>query len=121
MTTQEVANQYVAYVQQGQFDEAYGLYADKAVSIEPDGTPMSRAEGISAIRQKAQMWNSMVEETHGGGCSEPLVAGNHFTLTMWNESTIKGQGRHRMDEVCVFEVKDGKIVKEQFFYPTSYE
>jgi hypothetical protein len=32
------------------------------------------------------------------------------------EATMKGQGRVKMDEVAVYEVKDGKIVKEQFFY-----
>jgi hypothetical protein len=30
--------------------------------------------------------------------------------------TVKGQGRMKMDEIAVYEVKDGKIVKEQFFY-----
>jgi hypothetical protein len=25
-------------------------------------------------------------------------------------------GRSTMEELCVYEVKDGKIVKEQFFY-----
>jgi hypothetical protein len=118
MTTQEVANQYVAYMQQGKFAEALDdLFADNAVSIEPEGAPVHRAEGMEAIKQKAAWWADMVEEAHGGGCSEPMVAGNHFTVTVWNDSTMKGRGRHRMDEVCVYEVQDGKIVKEQFFYP----
>ena len=30
--------------------------------------------------------------------------------------TYKGMGRQKMDEIAVYEVKDGKIVKEQFFY-----
>ena len=30
--------------------------------------------------------------------------------------TIKGAGRTKMDEIAVYEVKDGKIVKEQFFF-----
>jgi hypothetical protein len=30
--------------------------------------------------------------------------------------TYKGQGRSMMSEVCVYEVKDGKIVTETFFY-----
>lgn len=106
-------------MQQGKFEEAYkDLYAENAVSIEPEGTPFHRAEGMDAIKQKAAMWGDMVEEAHGGGCSETaMVAGNHFTVTMWNDSTMKGRGRHKMEEVCVFEVQDGKIVKEQFFYP----
>lgn len=118
MTTQEVADQYVAYMQQGKFAEALtDLFADNAVSIEPEGTPMQRSEGMEAIKQKGVRWADMIEEAHGGGCSETaMVAGNHFTVTMWNDSTMKGRSRHKMEEVCVYEVQDGKIVKEQFFY-----
>lgn len=120
MTTQEVANQYLSYIQQGKFAEALDdLYADNAVSLEPEGTPpaMQRAEGLAAIKQKAVIWGEMIEETHGGGCSDTaMVSGNHFTVTMWNDSTMKGRGRHKMEEVCVYEVQEGKIVKEQFFY-----
>jgi len=29
---------------------------------------------------------------------------------------MKGMGRQLLDEVCVYEVKDGKIVHEQFLY-----
>jgi hypothetical protein len=35
------------------------------------------------------------------------------------DATFKGGGRTKMDEICVYEVKDGKIVKEQFFYPAE--
>lgn len=35
---------------------------------------------------------------------------------MGMDVTLKGMGRMKMDEVPVNEVKDGKIVKEQFFY-----
>jgi hypothetical protein len=35
---------------------------------------------------------------------------------MGMDVTMKGQGRSKMDEIAVYEVKDGKIVKEQFFY-----
>jgi len=30
--------------------------------------------------------------------------------------TFKDRGRQQMEEVCVFEVENGKIVHEQFFY-----
>jgi hypothetical protein len=32
------------------------------------------------------------------------------------DATMKGVGRTKMDEIALYEVKDGKIVKEQFFY-----
>jgi len=35
---------------------------------------------------------------------------------MGMDCTYKGMGRQKMDEIALYEVKDGKIVKEQFFY-----
>jgi hypothetical protein len=29
---------------------------------------------------------------------------------------MKGMGRQVLDEICVYEVKDGKIVHEEFLY-----
>ena len=29
---------------------------------------------------------------------------------------MKGQPRMQMDEMCLYQVRDGKIVREQFFY-----
>jgi len=58
----------------------------------------------------------MVEEVHGGWASEPIVAGNFISVAMGMDVTMKGQGRMNMDEIALYEVKDGKIVKEQFFY-----
>jgi hypothetical protein len=31
------------------------------------------------------------------------------------DMTMKGQGRMDMAELCVYQVKDGKIISEQFF------
>jgi limonene-1,2-epoxide hydrolase len=35
---------------------------------------------------------------------------------MGMDVTMKGAGRINMEEIAVYEVKDGKIVKEQFFF-----
>ena len=53
---------------------------------------------------------------HGGYVGEPIVAGNHIAIAMGMDVTMKGAGRMKMDEIALYEVKDGKIVKEQFFY-----
>jgi len=42
------------------------------------------------------------------------VAGSSFACTMHMDVTMKGQGRMDMTELCVYQVKDGKIVSEQF-------
>ena len=120
MTTQEVAAKFNELAQTGQYDKIQAeLYADNAVSIEPAHAAamgMANVEGLEAIKKKGVAFNQMVEEMHGGYSTEPVVAGNHFSVAMGMDVTMKGAGRMKMDEIAVYEVKDGKIVKEQFFF-----
>ena len=118
ITTTDIANRFNELAQTGQWDNIQDeLYADNAVSIEPTHSQgLQTAEGIKAIKEKGRQFEEMVEEMHGGYSNEPVVAGNHFALAMGMDVTMKGQGRIKMDEIAVYETKDGKIVKEQFFY-----
>jgi SnoaL-like domain len=118
MTTQEVADRFNELSQQGNYKQIQEeLYADNAVSIEPaTAHGLQSVEGLEAIKQKGEMFNSMIEEMHGGYSKEPVVAGNHFSVAMGMDVTMKGAERSQMDEIAVYEVKDGKIVKEQFFF-----
>lgn len=117
MSTQEVANRLVEMCRQGQNMEALSeLYAENCVSREMPGMPNEVTEGLAAITKKSEQWFSNVEEFHSSEVSDPIVAGNHFTCTMKFDITFKDQGRTQMEEVCVFEVADGKIANEQFFY-----
>jgi hypothetical protein len=118
MTTQEVANRFNELAQTGQWEQIQNeLFADNAVSIEPEHSQgMKSVEGLEAIREKGRQFEQMVEEMHGGWTKEPIIGGNHFAVAMGMDCTFKGMGRKQMDEIAVYEVKDGKIVKEQFFY-----
>ncbi|WP_462253303.1 SnoaL-like domain-containing protein [Ferruginibacter sp.] len=117
MTTQQVADRFYELSQQGAFDTIQTeLYSKDAKSIEPENSFLKNADGMEAILEKGKQFNSMVEEMHGGYTSLPMVAGNFFTCTMGMDITLKGQPRMKMDEVAVYEVKDGKIMLEQFFF-----
>jgi SnoaL-like domain len=118
MTTAEVAAKFNQLSKEGKWDQIQDeLFAENAVSIEPPNSPgMQSVEGLAAIKQKGKMFNEMVEEMHGGYSTDPVVAGNHFSVAMGMDVTMKGMGRSKMDEIALYEVKDGKIVKEQFFY-----
>ncbi|MEM9364234.1 MAG: nuclear transport factor 2 family protein [Bacteroidota bacterium] len=120
MTTQEVANRLVDLCRQGLFMDAIKeLYSQDIVSIEPDGSPMKEVKGLDAVLQKTEHFNTMVEETHGGEISNPLVADNFFSCTIKMDVTFKGAPRTIMEEVCIYKVKNGKIVYEEFFYTPS--
>ncbi len=120
MTTQEVADKLVNYCRQGQYDNAMKeLYAPNIVSIEPKGAPMEKVEGFDAVLQKAEFFNNMVEEFHGNEVSDPLVADNFFSCHMKMDATFKEGGRQSMEEICLYQVENGKIVREEFFYTTD--
>lgn len=117
MTTQEVADRLVALCRENKnFDAVNELYADNIVSIEPDGAPVKVTEGKDAVLGKTANLFEMVEEFHGGYTSDPVVGGDHFSVAMGMDITMKGMGRTKMDEIAVYEVKDGKIVREEFFF-----
>ena len=118
MTTQEVANRFHELSQTGQWEKIQDeLFAENAVSIEPpQAQGMQSVEGLAAIKEKGKQFGEMVEEMHGGYASAPLVGGKFFSVSMGMDCTMKGMGRQKMDEIAVYEVKNGKIVKEQFFY-----
>jgi SnoaL-like domain len=117
MTTKQVANQLVEHCRQGQFEAATKeLYADNIVSIEPDGTPDKEVKGIEGVIAKGQKFNDMVEEFHGMEVSDPIVADKFFSCSMKMDITFKGAPRTTMEEVCLYNVDNGKIIREEFFY-----
>lgn len=120
MNTEAVAKRLVELCRQGKYEQAQDeLYADDAVSVEMEGLPpdaLGNVKGMDAIREKGRRFNESIETVHGGSVGDPIVAGNWFSLVMSMDATFKGRGRIEMNEICVYQVRDGKIVHEQFFY-----
>ncbi len=117
MTTIEVANRLVALCRQEKHPQAQEeLYHNDIVSIEDEksGAPITR--GMDQIRAKTVVWDESVIEIHHAFVSDPIVTGSHFAVTMENDITFKDKGRILINEICVYEVQNGKIVREQFFY-----
>lgn len=117
MTTQDIANKLVELCRTQQYDQAYkDLFAKDAVANEPAYTQQPEVKGLDNLLAKGAQFAADVKEFHGSYVTEPIVAGNHFTVGMGVDYTRQNGERMKMDEVCVYQVKDGKIVKEQFFY-----
>lgn len=117
MTTQEIANRLVELCRMGQNAQAYKeLFASDAIAVEPAHTQAGETQGLDALLAKMEYFRGMIETYHSGTISEPLVAGNFFSVEMSMDVTYKGQPRRTEGEICVYEVKDGKIIKEQFFF-----
>ena len=118
MTTQQIALRLAELCRKGEFETAQKeLFSKDVVSIEPYATPGFEKEtkGLPAVIKKGHQFEAMVEKTHGITLSEPLVAGNAIAFALDMDITMKGQDRSNMNELCVYQVKDGKIVSEEFF------
>ncbi len=120
MTIQEVAAKLVSYCREGKFEDAQKeLYANDALSTEPPGSPgFQTVKGLDKIVEKGEQFRAMIVEVHSASVSEPIFAGDYFSIAFLFDATLKGMGRVNMDEICVYCVKAGKVISEQFFYST---
>jgi hypothetical protein len=120
MTIEQVATRLVELCREGKYEQAQDeLYAEDAVSIEMEGLPpgaLGNVSGLAAIREKGRQWGENIVEIHGGSVSDPVIADGWFSIAMGIDATYKDRGRMAMKEICVYQVRDGKIVREQFFY-----
>ena len=117
-TVHEVVLRFNELAQQEKWFEIQDeLFADNVKSIEPPTAKhLKNAEGKAAVRRKAEDWVKRIEAGHKFHTSQPIVAGNHFAVAREMDFTVQGLGRMQINEIMVYEVKDGKIVLEQFFY-----
>ena len=118
MTTQEVADRFHELAQQEKWFEIQDeFFSDDARSIEPEGSVyFPNASGRAAIRKKAEEFVSRIEAVHSLRTTAPVVAGNHFVVGRDKDITVRPHGRIRINQLMLYEVRDGKIVLEQFFY-----
>lgn len=122
MDPKEVGEKLVALCREGKNLEAVDtLYGADIVSVEAMSTPEMPAEmrGIEAVRGKNQWWLDN-HEIHSASAEGPYPHGEKFAVKYAYDVTAKAGpmagNRMKMDEVAVYTVRDGKIVREEFYY-----
>ena len=122
MTTQETAAHYRELASQRKFMEIQdNLYHEDVVCQEPEkaaamGMPVF-TNGLEAVKAKGIARRATIETVNSYIGSEPIVAGEFFSVVLKQELTFKGKpNSSTLEEIGIFHVKDGKIIKEQFFY-----
>lgn len=119
MTVHEIGTRFVELCNQGKnFDVMREMYSDDMVSVESRGNATS---GKVAVIQKSIDWAAKIE-IHGERVLGPYFHGDeqfavHFTFELTPKDT--GQ-RVTQQEVGVYTVRDGKIVREQFYYEGNW-
>jgi hypothetical protein len=118
MNTFEVGTQLVQLCREGKNDRAIDtLYAKDITSVEafaPNGD--REAHGIDAIKAKGKWW--MENHTvHSAVIEGPFPLDDKFAVFFKYDVTQKMSGnRFNMEEVGIYYVKNGKIVREEFCY-----
>lgn len=118
MTTKEVGQKLIELCTSGHFFEAIDtLYADDIVSVEAAETPMFAGEihGIAGVRDKNQRWSD-ANEVHSVRADGPWPHQDRFAVRWEFDVTPQGGQRAKFDEIAVYTVQEGKVVREEFFY-----
>ena len=123
MSATEVAKKYVELCKVGKSGECLDtLFSNDAVSVEaaaPPGGGERTTKGLEGIHGKSKWWaeNHTVHKAEVFG---PYPHDDRFAVRFVYDITNKPSGkRFTMDEVGLFTVANGKIVKEEFFYPVG--
>jgi SnoaL-like domain len=118
MTTSELAKRLYELCEKGDFATAQKeLYANDATSTEStmQGT-RETVKGKAAIEAKSQKFNSMLEQMHSTYTKPPQVFGNYIFMEMGMDAKMKNMDRMNMVELARYEIKDGKIIADEFYY-----
>lgn len=122
MTTMEIAKKMVELNRQGKGEEALKtLFADDMVSVEASAMPgMGReAKGKAAVLKKGEWWVAN-HDVHAFKVSGPWPHDDRFIVHYDIDVTHKPSGRRiQMQEAALYTVRNGKIVREEFFYPAE--
>jgi ketosteroid isomerase-like protein len=120
MTTMEIAKKMVDLCRQGKnLDALNTLFADDVVSVEAvamPGTPARELKGLAAVKGKGEWWVAN-HDIHSATVTGPWPHDDRFIVGFQYDVTHKPSGqRMQMDEAALYTVRNGKIVREEFFY-----
>ena len=117
----EIGTRLVELCRAGKNLEAIqSLYADNVVSVEAADSPgfPRQMDGKEAVLGKGKWWSEN-HEVHSAQVEGPYPHGDdRFAVRFQMDVTSKPMNNARMqlDEVGVYQVADGKVVREEFFY-----
>lgn len=122
MTAFEVGKKLVELCKQGKNEEAMEtLYSPDIVSVEAAEMPGMQREirGYQGVAGKGKWWSEN-HIIHSAETEGPYPHDDRFIVRFKYDVTNKPSGRRfTMDEMALFTVADGKVVREEFFYPTG--
>ncbi len=113
----EIGQSLVGMFNKGQFGEIEQKWWNPREITSVEGVGVSMAwSGRAAVDAKNQGW--MADHIiHGASAEGPFVGASGFAVRFRMDVETKSTGeRQIMDEVGVYTVKNGKIIREEFMY-----
>ncbi|MEM1212903.1 MAG: SnoaL-like domain-containing protein [Planctomycetota bacterium] len=109
-------NELLEYVQQGRIMDAMReFYADDVLMEEP---AYGTTAGLQANLDREQQFVNSVKEFKG--FTAKVAVGENFSAYENTMDWVDQDGNDvHVEQVAVQDWKDGKIVRERFYYPTS--
>lgn len=117
-TPAQIGADLIAMFNRGQFKEIEETYWSPDIeSVEGVGVAMAW-RGRKAVDAKNAWWMSD-HVLHGASAEGPFIGATGFAVKFRMDVETKSTGqRQTMDEVGVYTVEKGKIVREEFMYAT---
>lgn len=116
MNTKEVALKFIEFYRSDDPLRKYDLYSEDCVSIEsPANGDREEIIGLEKIKKRHFEFYDQFSEIFRKEISEPLVADHGFSIVITFDVTQSGE-RKTFKELCTFQVKDGRIVRQEFIY-----
>jgi ketosteroid isomerase-like protein len=112
---EKIAARLVSLCREQKFVEAYKeLFSEDAESIDPIYRNQPPSKGLINLVEREKQFLAKAQ-IHNISISEPLISLTHFAVRLSMDFTHEERGRVSMSELCVYRVKDGKVVSQQFF------
>jgi hypothetical protein len=113
----KIANRLVELLKEKKFLETQQeLFDEDVISQEPEEVQSRLVNGLESVLLKERNFLKNIKTWKNFEISEPIISKDFFSIRMFSEVVLLNDQEVSIDEIIVYEVRNGKIVKEQFFY-----
>ena len=117
MSTRERVQELVGYVQAGRIPEAIERFYADGATMQENRQPPTVGKAANLARELA--FRDSVERWHEVTARSIAVDGDQVLIEWVFEYTTREGQRIRMEEIAQQTWRDGKIVRERFFYDSA--
>ena len=117
MSTRERVQELVGYVQAGRIPEAIERFYADGATMQENRQPPTVGKAANLARELA--FGDSVERWHEVTAGSIAVDGDQVLIEWVFEYTTREGQRIRMEEIAQQTWRDGRIVRERFFYDSA--